>query len=109
VDENVSGSLAGQHWFYKCLTTAETPALHYFSYWSTTKILSGEQSSAGLVPSFFVDSSSHWSGTSHDHTGTSLRRRWKSEGRRALLHEIIPKCWLEDQNRRRLIPIRWGR
>lgn len=104
----MSGRFAGQRWFFKCLTTAETPALHYFCYWSSTKILSGEQSSAGLIPSFSVDSSSHRSGTSQDHTGTPVRKRWKSEGRRAFLHEIIPECWLEDQNRRRLLPIRWG-
>lgn len=106
------GDLLDNVGFYKCLTTAETPALHYVSCWSTTKILPGQRSSAGLAPSFSVDSSSHWSlssGTPQDHTGTSSRRRGKTEGRRALLHKIMPKCWLEDQNRMRLLPIRWGR
>lgn len=112
VDENVSGRFVGQRWFYKCLTIAETPALHYFSRWSTTKCLPGQQFSAGLISSFSVDGSSHWfinPGPPQGYTRTSLSRRGNTEGRRALLCRITPKCWLEDQNRMRLLTIRWGK
>jgi len=112
VDENVSGRRVGQHWFYKCLTIAETPALHYFSCWSTTKFLPGQQFSASLISSFSVDNSGHWflnPGQLRDHTRTSLSRRGDTEGRRVLLCRFIPKCWLEHQNRMRLLTIRWGK
>lgn len=109
VDENVSGRLVGQCRFYKYLTIAETPALYYFSCWSTTKFLPGQQFSAGLVSSFSVDGSSHWflnPGPPRAHSPTSLSRRGNRVGRRALLRRIMPKCWLEDQN---LLTVRWGK
>lgn len=102
VDENVSGRLVGQCWFYKCLMIAETPALHYFSCWSTTKFLSGQEFSAGLVFSFSVHGSKSWATVrSHEppwvgggiQKGTSAQNHAKMLARGPKPHKTCPIRW----------------
>lgn len=81
------------HWLYKCLTIAETPALHYFFCWSTTKFLPGQQFSADLLSSFSVDGSKHWflnPGPPRDHSGTCFSSRVHQKAERPALLRTNP-------------------
>lgn len=78
----------------------------FFFCWSTTKFLPGQQFSADLLSSFSVDGSNHWflnPGPPRDHIGTSLSRRVHQKAERPVLLRMMPKCWLGDQTRMRLL------